>query len=412
MYVSTRTRASHPAQTLRDRFRRRFPEIESFSLSAVEYARAVLAVGDAKDLGRVDFGAALPPALVLAMAMPASTTAGEPLGDAERAEAARLATLILEIGAARERVLAALEGRMADVTPNVTAIVGTRTASLLVGAAGGVAALARIPAGNIMVLGRSRKELAGFSLAHVDPHAGFLAPTDLVASTPPQYRRQAQRLVANKVALAARIDAQRHAPRGEYGRQLRAEIIAALERLSEPAAAAKVKPIPPPPIEPSKKRGGRRARKQKELYAQTEVRKLANRVGFGEAEEEIVVGSSVVGLGELGAGSARGRVRAPPIDNRLRDHIKRLGAGAGAGKEKGKGKAKAKGADLAAGPANRITATTTANNMSALPIGGTATSLSFTPSQGIQLQTVGAAPTGGAAPQDSRYFGSHLSFRK
>jgi U4/U6 small nuclear ribonucleoprotein PRP31 len=51
-----------------------------------------------------------------------------------------------------------------------------------------------------------------------------------------------------------------------------------------------------------------RARKAKEAYAQTELRKLQNRMVFGEAEEEVGAFDETKGLGMIGVAS--GKVRA------------------------------------------------------------------------------------------------------
>ena len=50
------------------------------------------------------------------------------------------------------------------------------------------------------------------------------------------------------------------------------------------------------------------ARKAKEAYAQTELRKLTNRMAFGEAEEEVGSFDETKGLGMIGVGT--GKVRA------------------------------------------------------------------------------------------------------
>ena len=54
-----------------------------------------------------------------------------------------------------------------------------------------------------------------------------------------------------------------------------------------------------------------RARKQKEAYAQTELKKLQNRMEFGKAEEETGVDDETVGLGMIGSA---GRVRGEMAD--------------------------------------------------------------------------------------------------
>jgi hypothetical protein len=50
------------------------------------------------------------------------------------------------------------------------------------------------------------------------------------------------------------------------------------------------------------------ARKAKEAYAQTELRKMTNRMAFGEAEEEVGAFDETKGLGMIGVGT--GKVRA------------------------------------------------------------------------------------------------------
>jgi U4/U6 small nuclear ribonucleoprotein PRP31 len=63
------------------------------------------------------------------------------------------------------------------------------------------------------------------------------------------------------------------------------------------------KPLPVPDLQPSKRRGGKRYRKAKELSEMSEVRKQQNRLKFGEeAEEEINEG---VGMGMLTQGSGK-----------------------------------------------------------------------------------------------------------
>lgn len=48
-----------------------------------------------------------------------------------------------------------------------------------------------------------------------------------------------------------------------------------------------------------------RARKAKEAYAQTELRKMQNRMAFGEAEQEVGAFDETKGLGMIGTGKVR-----------------------------------------------------------------------------------------------------------
>ena len=326
--------------------------------------------------------------------MPASTSTGRILSETELKDVLFLADTVVKMFDLKKEFLQFLEGRLTRIAPNVAAIVGTTIAAQLLGTVGGIVGLAKIPAGNLMVIGRQKqKELAGFSLIKANPHAGYIYSCDLVSNTPEEYKKQAQRLIANKIALAARIDAEHQHTNGAYGKALRQEIIQKLEKLIEPAPMAKAKVIPAPKIEPSKKRGGRRARQEKELYKQTKIRKMANRMTFGKPEEEIIVGSNVIGLGELSAASLTGGLmRGPMLDNKLREHIK---------KQSEKAYARA-----LAMPKSKIGEELKTPKET---ISGSATSMTITPGQGIKLETKMEVPE---RPTAGRFLGSNLSFRK
>lgn len=367
----------------------------SLHLGQLDFARTVLLIGDEPDLAHIDYSKVLSPTLVLAISMPASTSTGKVLSASELTDALFLADAVIKMFNLKKEFLQFLEGRLTRVAPNVTAIVGTAIAAQLLGTVGGIVELAKIPAGNLMVIGRQKqKELTGFSLVKANPHSGYIYYCDLVSNTPEEYKKQAQRLISNKIALAARIDAEHQHINGTYGKALRQEIIQKLEKLIEPAPAAKAKVIPAPKIEPSKKRGGKRARQEKELYKQTKIRKMANRVTFGKPEEEIIVGSNVVGLGELSAASLTGGLmRGPMLDNKLREHIKKQSE-------------KAYARSLAI-PRSKM-----GEELLKMPketISGSATSMTITPGQGIKLETKMEVPE---RPTASRFLGTNLSFRK
>ena len=121
---------------------------------------------------------------------------------------------------------------------------------------------------------------------------------------------KAQRTVGAKCTLACRMDQQRAYSDGAYGRQLREDVERRLEKLAEPPPTRVTKALPTP-IEGSKKRrGGKRARKAKEAYAQTELSKLRNRMMFGQEEEEIGAYDETEGMGMIGSSSGKIRQMA------------------------------------------------------------------------------------------------------
>jgi len=158
------------------------------------------------------------------------------------------------------------------------------------------------------------------------------------------------------------MDLERNRRDGGYGEELREKIEKHLDRLTAPPPSKVVKALAIPNDGPKKRRGGRRARKTKEAYAQTELRKLTNRMAFGEAEEEVGAFDETKGLGMIGVST--GKVRA----------------------SLGEAKSRAKMSKT-----NRLRTAALARAANSAQTSGTASSLVVTPVQGFELTNRAAA---------------------
>jgi U4/U6 small nuclear ribonucleoprotein PRP31 len=176
---------------------------------------------------------------------------------------------------------------MSGLAPNLSALLGAALAAKLITAAGGLLNLARMPAQNIMLVGSQKKALLGMSSSAYHTQ-GIIMLSDLILSTPMEYRNRAVKLVSGKCGLAARVDSFHESPLGQVGTQLREKILQSLVKAQEPPPAKQKKALPPPEDKPRTKRGGERHRRIKEKYGANDKIKLANRVKFGiDAEENI-----------------------------------------------------------------------------------------------------------------------------
>ncbi|XP_078443678.1 pre-mRNA processing ribonucleoprotein binding region-containing protein [Wolffia australiana] len=296
---------------IRDNYRLKFPELESLVHHPVDYARVVKKIGNEVDLTLVDLEGLLPSAIIMVVSVTASTTSGKPLPEENLKKTMDACDRALVLDLDKKKVLDFVESRMGYIAPNLSTIVGSAVAAKLMGTAGGLSALAKMPACNVQLLGAKKKNLAGFSTATSQFRVGYLEQTEVFQSTPPSLRIRACRLLAAKSTLAARVDSTRGDPTGKTGRDLREEIRKKIEKWQEPPPAKQPKPLPVPDSEPKKKRGGRRLRKMKERYAVTDMRKLANRMLFGIPEESSLGDGLGEGYGMLGqAGSGKLRVSA------------------------------------------------------------------------------------------------------
>jgi hypothetical protein len=178
--------------------------------------------------------------------------------------------MALQLEEDKGAILRLVQLKMDRIAPNLSAAVGTEIAAQLMGVAGGLISLSKMPACNVQVggrvvgdcarvsaavassmfqlpasalclrpdavlpsvpqshrcsqarrrrppslpashpvqvLGAKRKNLAGFSSTTAQPHQGFISASDIIQQTPPSLRSKAARLVGAKCTLLARIDA-------------------------------------------------------------------------------------------------------------------------------------------------------------------------------------------------------------
>lgn len=293
---------------IRDKYRLKFPELESLVMHPIDYARVVKQIANEMDMTQVDLDTLLPSATIMVVSVTGSTTNGKQLSEENLQKTLDACDACLELDTARTQILEFVESRMAWIAPNLSAVVGSEVAAKLMGLAGGLTKLSQMPACNVQVLGAKKKRLDGFATSSANPHAGYLFNTDIVQKTPPSLRLRATRLIAGKCTLMARVDSFGDDPAGSKGQEMLEEVQAKIEKWQEPPPAKQPKPLPVPDLETKKKRGGRRLRKMKERYGMTDMRKMANRVNFNEAEQEYGQ-SGEGGLGVLGSQAGGGKIR-------------------------------------------------------------------------------------------------------
>eukprot|EP00038_Savillea_parva_P008677 m.178483 g.178483 ORF g.178483 m.178483 type:complete len:497 (+) comp14552_c0_seq1:65-1555(+) len=299
---------------VRDNYEKRFPELEQLVLHPLDYIRTVKVMQNQMDCTQLDLSETIAPATIMVVSVTASTTQGKPLDQAELDRILEACDMALALNDAKNKIFDYVESRMFFLAPNLTHIVGPNTAAKMLGAAGGLTALSKIPACNVQLLGQQKKAGTGFSAAAMLPNTGFVYYCDLVQSQPPEYRKKAARQIAAKAVLAARVDSY-HDSRVNgvtVGITYRDDIVKKLAKAQEPPPAKLAKALPKPDMDPRKRRGGKRVRKQKERFQMSETRKAANRMGFGEIEEDIMQDEMGFTLGALGKkGHAGGHFRVP-----------------------------------------------------------------------------------------------------
>ncbi|XP_040169749.1 U4/U6 small nuclear ribonucleoprotein Prp31 [Anopheles arabiensis] len=307
---------------VKDKYQKRFPELDSLIMAEMDYIRSVRELGNDLDQAKNNerLQEIITQATIMIVSVTASTTQGVKLEKHELEQINEACDMAVELNDFKSKIFEYVESRMTFIAPNMSMIVGASTAAKLVGLAGGLTKLSKMPACNVQVLGAQKKTLSGFSKVAMLPHTGYVYYCDIVQDTPPDLRRKAARLVAAKCTLAARVDASHESHLGEIGQRFREDIEKKLDKLQEPPPVKFIKPLPKPIEGGKKKRGGKRVRKMKERYAITEFRKQANRMNFGDIEEDAYQEDLGYTRGTIGK-TGTGRIRLPQIDEKTKVRI-------------------------------------------------------------------------------------------
>ena len=377
---------------IRDHYSTRFPELETLITNPLDYAKtvAILKNGPMDNIKSIAnstdniVGATLRSVLdgptLMIVTVEGTTTKGTEMSPGELATTLKACEMTLQLDRAKHILTSYVQSRMNVFAPNLTALIGSLTAAQLLNFAGGVTGLSKTPACNIAPLGSKKQTQTGFATNVGVRQQGFLYHSPIIQEIPNDLKRQAMRIVSAKLILAARVDRVHQSPDGSTGEELKAACLERLEKLTEPPPNRGPRALPAPDDKPSRKRGGRRARKAKEATAMTDLRKAQNRMAFGKEEKEVGFGETTKGLGMIGQEND-GRIRAGQIDQRTRARLSKKNPGWG-----GSGTATSLNngmqTSLKGFGSGAVSGLRTSGVGAAA---GTASSIAFTPVQGLEL---------------------------
>lgn len=400
--VSTTDELTRLHKVLRDHYSVRFPELETLVTSPIKYAKTVgiLLNGPLDDIKAISSSAdnlvgeplksVLDGPSLMVVAVEGTTTRGREMTEAELKVVRDTCERILKLDRERTALTESIQSRVNSIAPNLAALIGSQTAAQFLNQSGGLLELAKIPACNLGAQGSRRQEGLGFATNIGVRSQGFLYDSPLIQEVPNDLKKQAIRIVAAKMVLATRADVSNYSKDGSLGEDLKQQCLQRLDKLTEPPPNSGVKALPAPDDKPSRKRGGRRARKAKEAVAMTELRKAQNRLAFGKEEAEVGYGTGegTVGLGMLGQQSD-GRIRATQIDQRTRAKLSKNNKGWGAATPASgtasslRGFGQGVGGTASVLQARGLRSSGVGTSLSAT--GGTASTIAFTPVQGLEL---------------------------
>ncbi|KAK3941881.1 Pre-mRNA-processing factor 31 [Diplogelasinospora grovesii] len=392
---------------IRDHYSVRFPELETLITNPLEYAKVVAILGngpmDAESIKSLQLSTDNPlgvtlksvldgPSLMI-VTVEATTSKGQPMSEDELERVRQACAMVISLDKAKKTLTDYVQSRMNIFAPNLTALIGSLTAAQLLNQAGGLTGLAKTPACNLPAWGSKKQNTTALATNVGIRQQGFIFQSPVIRGIPHDLKKQAMKMFANKVVMCARSDCFHQFRDGSEGERLKDECLDRLDKLQQKPLNKGARALPVPDEKPSRKRGGRRARKAKEATAMTELRKAQNRLAFGKEEKEVGYGTgdSTKGLGMIGQRDD-GRLRATQIDQRTRARLNSKSKGWG-GVSSLSGGAASSLRGLAGGAGNISLAAAGNKGLRTSGVGttvgsstaGTVSSLAFTPMQGLEL---------------------------
>ncbi|KAK1757609.1 hypothetical protein QBC47DRAFT_376492 [Echria macrotheca] len=392
---------------IRDHYSVRFPELETLITNPLEYAKTVAILGngpmDSESIKALQLSTNNPlgvtlksvldaPSLMV-VTVEATTSKGQAMPEDELQRVIQACQMMISLDRAKKILTQYVQSRMNFFAPNLTALMGSLTAAQLLNQAGGLTGLSKTPACNLPAWGSKKQNSTALATNVGIRHQGFIYQSDVIRGIRSDLKKQAMKMFANKIVMCARSDCFHQFRDGSEGERLKDECLERLDKLQQKPLSKGARALPAPDDKPSRKRGGRRARKAKEATAMTELRKAQNRMAFGKEEKEVGYGTgdSTKGLGMIGARDD-GRLRVAQIDQRTRAKVSAKSKGWG-GASSLTGGAASSLRGLAAGGAGNISlagskglrTSGVGTTVGSGSMAGTVSSLAFTPMQGLEL---------------------------
>jgi nucleolar protein 56 len=241
---------------LREWYGVHFPELDRLIEKHETYARLVVNLGDRENFTVEALEKAnIPKERAQITAKAADSSMGADISEADLEQIQELAEDILAFYELRKSMEEYVDKTMEETAPNVRTVAGALLGARLIAMAGSLQNLAMRPASTIQVLGAEKALFRSLKTGARPPKHGLIFQHTLLHDAKRWQRGKIARVIAGKLAIAARADA---FGGGHFiGDSLKADIDKRIKEILE-----KYKE-PPPPKEP-KPRGERPFREQRE----------------------------------------------------------------------------------------------------------------------------------------------------
>ena len=231
-----------------------FPELVKLVPDVVPFAKIALALGDRSGLEtKADLKEAIEAILAAAeldvglaesILETARTSMGTDVSEIDMLQITTYAQKVIDLVAYKTRLYEYMCGKLKLIAPNLTTLLDERLAAKLISHTGSLKNLAKSPASTIQILGAEKALFRALKKKGNTPKYGHIFNSTFISRASKENKGRISRYLANKSALAARIDffmeTEVGKPTAVFGQTLRQQLEERLSYLqSEDKAAAR-----------------------------------------------------------------------------------------------------------------------------------------------------------------------------
>jgi nucleolar protein 56 len=184
-----------------------FPELTQMVQDNVALCRMITEIGGREGFSPENLqGRGFTEKKVAAILEARDRSKGGTISDGDLLRVKALSSLAVQLSGLRGGLNDYVESQMKKVAPNVAQIAGATIGARLMAKAGGLDRLAILPASTIQILGAEKALFRSLRTGARPPKHGILFQHQAVHMAPKWQRGKIARTLANKIAIAARVD--------------------------------------------------------------------------------------------------------------------------------------------------------------------------------------------------------------
>jgi len=185
----------------------------------------------------------------------AKTSMGTEMNEGDVLQIKRWAERVVDLIHFREGLQQYLKNRMNAVAPNLAALIGETVGAKLISHAGSLTSLSKYPASTIQILGAEKALFRALKTKGKTPKYGLIFNSTFIGRAAQANKGRISRYLANKCAIASRVDCFSEAPTSKFGETLKGQLEERLKFVASGVKPRKNKDVMSEVIDELKKDG-------------------------------------------------------------------------------------------------------------------------------------------------------------